>query len=332
MRLLSLMGILVLTLGISCAQDDGNPTEINVDQSEVEKIIADARNGLYGNIHSLLIYQNDQLLAEEYFGGYDADSIHFQYSVTKSVASLLVGIAIDKGLLSSTSEKLYQLFPEYEGQIANWSSLKGDMTVKDVLTMSAGFQWDEWTYTYTDTRNDANKLIRSNDLMKYVLDLPMAFTPGTRFTYNSGCSMLLSGIVENTTGMTTEAFARENLFYKLGIEEWDWEQGNDQKFNTGWGLHLRPKDMLKIGRLVLDNGKWNGEQIVSAEWLKASSTNHIANYGFQWWLSGNFFSARGWGGQVIGIVPEQNLVVVTTAGDFGGGLPAGIRILNKLVN
>ena len=296
----------------------------------IAQILGDAKNGVYGDVHSLIVFQNDEILLEEYFGGYDEDSIHYQYSVTKSVASMLIGIALDKGLISSVDDRLLSFFPEYESRLANMSADKEGLTLKHVLTMSTGFKWDEWTYSYTDSRNDANKMIRSNDMMKFVLDLPMVRAPGSRFTYNSGCSMLLSGIIESSTGLTAQQFAKEHLFDKLGIGEWRWEQGNDQKFNTGWGLHLRPKDMLKIGQLVLNNGIWNGEQIVSQAWLNESKQNHISNYGYQWWLSGDSFSARGWGGQTIAIAPEDDLVVISTAGNFGGGSPPGLQVMNRL--
>lgn len=322
--------IILVFLGVSCSQENQGQ-EISALKAEVNSIVAEANTGTYGEIHSLLVFKNNELIAEEYFGGYDADSIHFQYSVTKSISSLLVGIATDQGLLGTVDQKLYELFPEYSNDIANWNDQKAEMTLKDVLTMSAGYQWDEWTYAYTDTRNDANKMIRSDDLMKFVLDLPMAYEPGSRFTYNSGCSMLLSGIVENSTGISLEAFAKVNLFDKLGIRDWYWEQGKDGKFNSGWGLHLKPLDMLKIGRMVLNGGQWEGQRIVSEDWLEASQTNHISNYGYQWWLSTDFFSARGWGGQVIAIVPSEDLVIITTAGNFTGGNPAGIRIVNRLI-
>ncbi|MCE7993533.1 MAG: serine hydrolase [Roseivirga sp.] len=322
--------IILIFLGVSCSQENQGQ-EISALKTKVNTIVAEAANGAYGEIHSLLVFKNNELIAEEYFGAYDADSLHFQYSVTKSISSLLVGIAMDQGRLSTVDQKLYELFPEYSNDIAHWTDQKAGMTLKDVLTMSAGYQWDEWTYTYTDTRNDANKLIRSDDLMKFVLDLPMAYEPGSRFTYNSGCSMLLSGIVQNSTGMSLESFAKTNLFDKLGITKWRWEQGKDGKFNSGWGLHLRPRDMLKIGKMVLSGGVWEGQRIVSEDWLRASQTNHISNYGYQWWLSTDFFSARGWGGQVIAIVPSEDLVIVTTAGNFSGGNPAGIRIVNQLI-
>ena len=328
---LTWLSMTIILLGMACSQENQGQSP-GIVQQEVQSIISAAENGQYGNIHSLLVYHQGELVAEQYFGGYDADSLHYQYSVTKSIASLLIGIALDQGLIHSVDQKLYDFFPEYRGDIAHWTNAKEEITLKHVLTMSAGFRWDEWTYIYTDERNDANKLIRSNDLVKYMLDLPLISEPGSRWTYNSGCSMLLSAIIQRVSGMSTEAFAKVHLFDKLGIDKWHWEQGRDGIFNTGWGLHLLPADMLKIGRLVLDSGTWEGRQIVSSQWLGESSTNHLNSYGYQWWLSGSYFSARGWGGQVIGIVPEKELVVVTTAGDFnGGGGPSGISIINRLI-
>ncbi len=299
----------------------------------VADIIKDGKAGKFGNIHSLLIYQQGELLAEEYFEGFEKDSVHFQYSVTKSVSSLLIGIALDQGLIKSVDEPVLSFFPEYEGKLANLNQEKQELTLKQVLTMSAGFSWDEWTHSYTDIRNDANKMIRSADMMKFVLDRPIPTKPGTRYTYNSGCSMLLSGIIENSTGMTVQEFATDYLFGPLGISEWHWEQGNDEKFNTGWGLHLHPTDMLKIGQLVLNKGRWNEQEVVSKAWIDTSIQNHIANYGYQWWLSGDYFSARGWGGQVIAISPKNNLIVISTAANFsGGGGPPGVRVMERLLN
>ena len=324
---------LVITLmlsGVACSQENQGQDFPGL-QLELQTIIDEAEAGQMGNLHSLLVYGQGELLAEQYFQGYDQDSLHYQYSVTKSVASILIGIAIDQGFINSVEDKVYDYFPEYGGNFANWTDAKAKMTLQDVLTMSAGFSWDEWTYIYTDERNDANKLIRSNDLIKYMLDLPLSSEPGSRWTYNSGCSILLSGIIQNASGMSTEEFAKAYLFDKLSITDWHWEQGKDGVYNTGWGLHLLPADMLKIGRMVLDSGQWEGEQVVSATWLQESSTNHINSYGYQWWLSDGFFSARGWGGPVIGVIPEKELVVVTTAGDFSNGVgPTDIRIINRL--
>lgn len=322
--------ILILTVGIAC-NSDSQTTETTISNS-LDLIIVDVENGVYGETHSLLVYDEGSLLTERYFEGWSASDVHYQYSVTKSVASTLIGIAVDKGFITSLDTPLLDFFPDYP-DIQNDGAWKQSITLEDVLAMRAGFQWDEWTYNYLDERNDANKLIRSDDMIQFMLDLPMASVPGSQFTYNSGCSMLLSGIIERTTGLTTEEFAQEHLFQPLGISQWDWEQGNDDLFNTGWGLHLRPLDMLKIGQLFFNNGVYGGQQVVSQDWVQTATSNQGNNYGFQWWLSASdsSFSARGWGGQFIFIYPNENLILVTTAGNFNGG-SGGFQLLERIRN
>ena len=279
------------------------PTEeVNFEeiQTELQRIVNDVENGDYGKTNSLIIYKNDKLLIQEYFNNWDKEDLHFQYSVTKSITSVLIGIAINKGYIKSENERLMSFFPEYLAS-NEITSEQSKITITDLLSMRAGFKWDEWTYSYTDTRNDANRLIRSDDMIKFMLDLAMDFSPGEKFTYNSGCSMLLSAILERTTQMPVELFAEEYLFKEMGITKWKWEQAKDGLFNTGWGLHLRPIDMLQIGKLYLSNGQFKGKQIISENWIGKSSFDYGNNYGFHWWLSNNgeIISARGWGGQYI---------------------------------
>ncbi len=331
------IGILVLGLylGASCNSDSQvAPTTIDGGQvtSSLDLIVNDIENGNHGETHSLLVYHEGTLLTENYFDGWTASDPHYQYSVTKSVASTLIGIAVDKGFISSLDTPLLDFFPDYPN-VQNNTTWKQSITLRDVLAMRAGFQWDEWTYNYLDERNDANKLIRSDDMMKHMLDLPMAHQPGARFTYNSGCSMLLSGILERTTGKTTNEFADEYLFGPLGITQWEWEQGNDGVYNTGWGLHLRPLDMMKIGQLFFNRGSFGGQQIVSTDWVQTATSDKGNDYGFQWWLTDGdtSFSARGWGGQFIFIVPTENLIMVTTAGNFNGGA-GGFQLLERVRN
>ena len=144
--------------------------------------------------------------------------------------------------------------------------------------------------------------------------------------------MLLSAIIERTTGQTVHDFAAQYLFGPLGITSWEWEQGNDNLYNTGWGLHLRPVDMLKIGQLFLANGSWNDQEIISSSWVSLATTDQGNNYGFQWWLTDQDtnYSARGWGGQFIFMVPQKKMVVVTTAGNFNGG--NGFQLLERIKN
>jgi len=184
--------------------------------------------GEFGNIQSLIIIHNDSLALEEYFMGWTRHMRHFCSSVTKSFSSALIGIAIDQGKIGGVDEKLLNFFPEYD-DIANLDERKESINLENVLTMSAGFVWNESTTPYIDSEgnpnpeNDLTKLGESSDWIKYMLDVPISDDPGTKWNYNSGGSHLLSGIIQNRTGQSAEDFAKENLFNALGITNWEWE-------------------------------------------------------------------------------------------------------------
>ena len=177
----------------------------------------------------------------------------------------------------------------------------------------------------------------SPDWVQFMLDLPMTDPPGTRFVYNSGGVHLLSSIVRKATGANALAFAREHLFAPLGIKEVVWPTDLDGLDNAGWGsLRITPHAMAKLGYLYLNEGVWDGEQVLSAEWVKAATTRHVAfsedaseaGYGYLWWLHGDVFAAQGRGGQRIFVVPDKRLVVVVTAGGAG---QAGKRLLDRYI-
>lgn len=324
---------LLVLMAWSCKDSIQGDVPGQVQQIQIDEIVSDIEDGVYGETHSLLVYHDGEILTENYFEPFDATQVHYQYSVTKSITSALIGIAIDQGLIQSVDQKLLDFFPEYD-DIKHLDERKKAITLKDVLTMRTGLVWDEWTHPYGDERNDTYDLIASSDMVKHMLDLPMNAAPGTRFTYNSGATMLLSGIIENVSGRSTESFAEEFLFTPLGIRDWKWEQGfNDNLTNTGWGLHLLPQDMLRIGRLFLDNGRWKERQVVSKEWIEESTQNYGNRYGYQWWHYGpdSTYSARGWGGQFIFVNTERNLVLVTTAGNFQDSNGAGQRLAERIM-
>jgi CubicO group peptidase (beta-lactamase class C family) len=197
--------------------------------------------------------------------------------------------------------------------------------------MKAGFVWDEWSTPYGTPGNPTTQLARSSDWVKFVLDLPMAGVPGVTFTYNSGCTVLLSGVLRNATGMNARSYAARVLFDPLGISAYAWETGPNGITNTGWGLSLRPRDMAKFGYLYLRDGAWKERQVVSRDWIGQSTAPHIrfsngGGYGFQWWLLalGDSGSeplapyAAGWGGQYIFVIPARDMVVVSTAEEYQG--------------
>ena len=304
-----------------------------LDEAILTELVNRIEDGAYGNIHSLIIIHNDSLALEEYFMDWSRDMLHHCNSVTKSVTSALVGIAIEQDKIDGVDGKLLDFFPEYT-DIANLDDRKESITLEHVLTMTAGFTWDE-TAPYLNPdgspnmENDAMKLSASDDWIKYMLNLSMSDAPGTTWNYNSGCTVLLSGIIANKTGQSAEEFAKKNLFSKIGITNWDWETGPNGITNTGWGLSLHPVDMAMFGYLFLKKGQLNGKQIVPEDWVSESTREHITIiYGYQWWPLLDFriighpeakgaFYAIGYGGQQIMIIPNINMVIVTTAANPG---------------
>jgi CubicO group peptidase (beta-lactamase class C family) len=334
--------LLFVILFVSCS--DENPvtpggsavsTGNILDSVIVNNLITKIEAGDYGEIHSLLIYKDETLVVEKYFRGYNREQLHICYSVTKSFASALIGIAIDREFISGTNANLLNCFSEYNN-IQNPGVLKNSITLHHVLSMSSGFEWDEWTLSYSDPDNDIRRMMSSSDWIKFVLDLPVIHKPGTYFTYNSGCSTLLGGIILKATGDNARTFGFNNLLNKLEIESYNWEQGPNNITNTFGGLSLKPIDLLKFGRLYLHKGNWNGVQVISENWVNNSTAakidiNASYEYAYQWWRYkdasstgqalhvNDVFYADGWGGQFIWVVPHLKMVAVSTGGNFESG-------------
>ena len=318
--------IIIISISCSKGKNQASPrTEI------LNEIVSKIENRQYGEVHSLIIAEDDSIIFEKYFNNYSRDNRHALYSVTKSFTSTLIGICLAKGYIDNIDMPVLGFFPEYKNNIANYDSLKEKITIRNLLTMTAGFTWDEWTTSYNDPNNDVVKLIQSNDWIKYVLDRPMSYTPGTHITYNSGVSNLLSGIITKATGQSARDFASDNLFSFLKINDWDWENRPDRISIGGWGLSLRPIDMIKFGQLYLKKGLWNNVQVIPESWIEESTMPHnqISNwcdYGYQWWRYGNnmgavnaagIFFASGRGEQFIWVIPDHNAVAVCTGWNDG---------------
>jgi CubicO group peptidase (beta-lactamase class C family) len=313
---------------ISCKKDE---IQVSPRTAIFNDIITQIEKQRYGEVHSLIIAQDDSIIFEKYFHYYSREQKHPLYSVTKSFTSALVGICLAQGYIDSLDMGILEFFPEYLGTIDNYDTLKEKITIRNLLTMTGGFSWDEWTTSYNDPENDVIKLIQSNDWIKYVLDRPVSHTPGTFITYNSGGSHLLSGIITKATGEAARDFARDNLFSKLGIEDWSWENRPGGISIGGWGLSLRPIDMIKFGQLYLKKGLWNNVQVIPENWIEESTMphyqiNHWCDYGYQWWRYGTnmsgvnadgIFFASGRGEQFIWVIPDKNAVVVCTAWNDG---------------
>jgi CubicO group peptidase (beta-lactamase class C family) len=333
--------------------DDGWQTaglaDVGIDAKIISGAIDRINYSLYENVHGILIVKDGRLVFEEYFSGHDFDgnftefdrnTRHFLASVTKSFTSALVGLAIDHGFIQKVDEKVFSFFPQYSTLI---DSQKNNITLKHLLTMTAGLQWDEWSYPYTDPRNDHVSMNRSNDPIKFVLERPLDVAPGTKFVYNSGLSITLGGVIERASELRVNKFVERYLYSPLGITEYYWWHYPNGTFQTGGGLYMLPRDMAKFGLLYLNGGIWNGNQIISNDWIEASTTEHISTgsqwgYGFKWWLrtyhanSREYasFAARGWGGQYIIVFPSLEMVVVFTGGNYSTPEPAD-EILTRFI-
>jgi CubicO group peptidase (beta-lactamase class C family) len=276
------------------------------------------------DIDSILVVRHGRLVFEEYPSSlYTSDTKHSIHSCTKSFTSALVGIAIQEGYIGSVTDKMVDYFPNRT--IANLDSRKQSITIEHLLTMTSGLEWDEWSLPYGEYGNDVAEMYRSNDAIQYVLDRPMAYDPGESWTYNSGGSHLLGAIVAITAGQTLYEFAFEHLFGPLGISDFDVHWATDQNgYNAaGGGLSMRPQDMAKFGYLFLNNGTWNEAQVLSAEWVEKSAQtcftfNQYSGYGYQWWTNPTeivgVYSAQGFAGQFIFVIPSLDMVVVFTSG------------------
>jgi CubicO group peptidase (beta-lactamase class C family) len=292
------------------------------------------------NVHAVVIVRHGRLVFEQYFSGYDdpwgvpdgqfdfdATTKHDMRSVSKSVTSLLLGIAIDRRLIAGVDEPVVKFFPEFATlKTPGWDII----TLRNLLTMSSGVKWEE-NLSWTDPRNDEPHLGQDLDPIRYILAKPIAAPPDAVWNYNGGGTDLLGSIIERVSGKPFDVFAREALFQPLGITDWEWKTYQNGKFSPAAGLRLRPRDAAKIGQLVLNRGNWNGQQIVAAAWIAQSIAPRFQAigyfgglffYGYQWWLgrtlSGDrevtWIAAIGLGGQRIFIVPDLDLVVMTTAG------------------
>ena len=312
-------------------------------------------NEVYGGIDSVAIVRNNKLLLY-WFANRELDEFdgwirntdrerHVLHSTSKSFTSALVGIAIDQGFIESTQVKFYDLFSY--ASYANWDARKAEMTLEDALTMRLGLQWDEWSLPYTDPDNDLVALNRGHiDWAKALLDLPMIDDPGTEFTYNTAATNAIGQAVQNATGMGLDEFANVNLFYPMQINNAEWSRTPTNLPVGGSGLFLRTRDLVKFGHLYLNNGSWQGQQLISADWIAdtvvrrvdiSSWATYSEAYGFQWWLDDLNYKGQpvetwvtsGYGGQYLFVVPSLDLVVAFTGRNYSSG--SGIASLYTMM-
>jgi CubicO group peptidase (beta-lactamase class C family) len=340
--------------GIAVPQSTGDGwqvaslTSVSMDQGPLVQLLRRLEWTQGHRIHGILIVKDRSLVFEQYYPGrkfnlgqytegtgYDRDDLHVLCSATKSVTSALLGIAIDQGHVASIEQRVFDYFPEHEDLLEGEPS-KDSMTIKHLLTMTSGLTYDDESLPYSDPRNDMNRFYSSSDPIQFLLARPLFAEPGSVFDYDNCNTNILGHIIRKATGRRVDHFAREFLLGPLGIQQAEWQIVRDDVVLCSGDLHLRPRDMARIGLLFLDGGVWNGRRLISSDWCERSTRAYLdpgqfthefpwANgYGLHWWqrqypgrvgVHPSFF-ASGWGGQQIIVVRDLNMVIVITAGNW----------------
>lgn len=305
------------------------PADLGFDSSKLDEAVGLIRSNEYVNIHGLLVLKDGFLILEEYFNGSDPQHIHQIRSAGKSISSIVTGLAIEHGYLKNVREPIAPFFPEYEPE-SGWDPKIRQVNVESLLTMTSGFGCDDWKEPKFICEME---LFRSKDWVKYALDCPMAHPPGSHWAYNSAALMLLGGVVSQATKMSADQFARAFLFEPLNIESYIYRLSPRGRPFFGGSSKMTARDMAKIGHLFLNQGNWFGRQVVSADWIQASTGAQVMTvdereYGYLWWRGTNIikgrvveeFSAEGNGGQDIFVFPEIDMVAVFTGGNYNDSL------------
>jgi len=306
-------------------------------QNRFYNLTEDVNSNKYEGVHSILISEGKQIY-EEYFNGFTPDSLHDTRSSFKSITSILLGIAVDKGLINNINEPIYTYFPDEEE--FQTDSLKRLITIKDLLEMRSGMDCNEW-----DGSKDCEADMEiSNDWVEYSLRIPMKYPPGKEWAYTSCNPMLIGGIIKRVSNLSVMEFAEKHLFAPLGITNYRWTKDPSGNAMTGGSFYMLPTDMLKIGQLILNDGIWENQQILSKQWIAESTECKIpipnfsfmeiskskfaepqpSFYGYYWYkedykstsLKTPIIFSSGNGGQYIMIIKELDLVVVFTQGNY----------------
>ena len=334
----------------------GSLYDAGLDSSIICQAIKRMKGGAIGQIHSILVYKNNMLVVEEYFPGneyhweapgfygkyvtWNKDRLHSVMSVTKSITSACIGIAIDKGFIKSVHQSIFDYLPNHQNLKTNG---KDKITIEHLLTMTSGLEWTEWGLSYDDIENPIIGIWYSDkDPVSFILEGSLVYEPGTHFSYYGGNQILLGEILKNATGLNIDEFSREYLFKNMKINSAQWSM----KFKNGvieaaGSVRMKPRDMLKFGIVYLNDGKWNQQKLLSKDWIEKSSKPYLADrslkvpgedsgnvgYGYSWWNKKlkikdkemTIYWALGWGGQKIIVMPALELVVVFTGGNYNSG-------------
>jgi len=334
----------------------GSLSQVNIDTTLLYQSIKRIKGGALGQIHSILIYKNNLLVLEEYFSGntysweapeyfgeyvsWNTSSLHDIMSVTKSLTSACIGIAINRGLIKSVDQSIFDYLPNHQHLKANG---KDKITIEHLLTMTSGLGWTEWGTSYKSIENPIIGIWYSDkDPISFILEGSMEYEPGTHFSYYGGNQIILGEILKNATGLDIDKFSKEYLFKNMKIDAVKWPL----KFENGvieaaGSVKMKPRDMMKFGGLYLNGGKWNKKEYISQDWINKSSEPYLGNrsinipgedsgkvgYGYSWWTKNieikdkeiTIYWALGWGGQKIIVMPAFEAVIVFTGGNYNSG-------------
>lgn len=354
-----------------------SPKSVGLDEKALAAFDAEIASGKFGNMDGLTIIRHGKLVFDKkyphnydkiygedakkesplnahdpsgpynYYNSwwhpwYQRGELHTLQSVSKTITSIIVGVARNRGDFPNIDTPVMNYFDA--SKIQNVDDRKRRMTIRHLLTMSAGLDWNEGL-PYSDPKNTGSQMEASLDWVDYTINRPMAFEPGKTFAYNSGATQLLAHVFRVATGMDIEEYAVRYLFTPLGIKQFYWKRSPSGLVDAEGGIYLRPRDVAKLWYLFLKGGKWDGKQILSPEWVKDSVTPHMdlgpsAKYGLKWWLypygKDNKFTAwsgNGFGGQRPMVLPEYDIVVVYTAWNVNPG--PGLRTtdsINRIVS
>lgn len=333
----------------------------DLDRTKVDSLHLKIKDGVYGNIDKLLIIKNGKVVWNEVYKNdyneiskgkigalgcgidmcedssqlhefnyyhphwhpyYQGRKVHTLQSVTKSVAATVIGIAIQKGAIKGVGELLLPYFEEYNLEQVDERLKKA--TLEHLLTMQLGIEWHEMDRPL-DSTNTTMQLEESADWIQFTLDQPMDAEPGAKWVYNSGASHLMSGIIKKATGKYIDEYANEFLFQPLGIKDFHWKKTPKGFPDTEGGLYLEAEDLAKIGYLYLQDGKWEGEQILPASWVKEATKKHAEDlfstglkdgYGYQWWRPEDeteVWAGLGFGHQFLVVIPEHQIIGVVNS-------------------
>ena len=337
-----------VTIDLTQGWPTATPEEVGMSSAQLEQMYQYIIDHEELGIDSISILKNGFLCYDKDFEYYNYSDIHNTFSVTKSFTSTLIGIANYSGMITNLDEPVVEIFSDRT--IQNLDSRKEAMTIRHLLEMRSGLEWnelDEPMYVneisynnysfhsnvtnaypgtwlrYFNLENDFPRQLNSSDWVQYVLDKPMVAEPGTEWEYNTGVTHLLSAIFTNKTGMSLETYAKQYLFDPMNISNYIWWKDPTSQSELsvgGGGLWLQPEDMLKFGYLYLNNGTWNNSQIIPELWIYESTKDYspaLGNlgYGYQWWIDNGkeYYFALGHRGQIILVQPDHDLVVVITA-------------------